>query len=199
MKTDCVPSRFSQVWLCDHIDCSPPGSSVHEIPQAKNTGVGCHSLLQGSPQLRDWTQVSCIAGRFFTIWAFKEVIIFQNPEKTCLKLENRLHVFRFECILDTRYFSSDQFSSVVSDSLQPHELQHAKPPCPSPTPGVYPNSCVSSWWCHSAISSSVIPFLSCPQSLPASESFPMSQVFTWGAQSIGVSALALVLPKNTQD
>jgi len=71
--------------------------------------------------------------------------------------------------------------------------------CPSPTPRVYPNSCSSSWRCHPAISSSVVPFSSCPQSLPASESFPMSQLFTWGAQSIGVSALASVLPMNTQD
>ena len=93
-----------------------------------------------------------------------------------------------------------QFSrSVVSDYLQPHELQHARPPCPSPTPGVHSNSCPSSQWCHPAISSSVIPFSSCPQSLPASESFPMSQLFTWGGQSIRVSALASVLPKNTQD
>ena len=96
-------------------------------------------------------------------------------------------------------FSSLQFSrSVVSDSLQPHELQHARPPYPSPTPGVHPNSCPSSQWCHPAISSSVIPFTSCPQSLPASESFPMSQLFAWGGQIIGVSALALVLLKNTQ-
>ena len=89
--------------------------------------------------------------------------------------------------------------SVVSDSLWPHELQHASPPCPSPTPGVPSNSCPSSQWCHPAISSSVIPFSSCPQSLPASESFPMSQRFAWGGQSTGVSALASVLPKNTQD
>ena len=95
--------------------------------------------------------------------------------------------------------SSVQFSrSVVSDSLRPHELQHARPPCPSPTHGVHPNSCPSSWWCHPAISSSVVSF-SCPQSLPASESFPMSQLFTWGGQSIGVSALASVLPMNSQD
>ena len=97
-------------------------------------------------------------------------------------------------------FSSVQFScSVVSDSLQPHESQHARPPCPSPTPGVHSNSCASSQWCHPAISSSVVPFSSCPQSLPASESFPMSQHFAWGGQSIGVSALASVLPINTQD
>ena len=97
-------------------------------------------------------------------------------------------------------FSSVQFShSVMFDSLQPHESQHARPPCPSPTPGVHSNSRPSSWWCHPAISSSVVPFSSCPQSLPASESFPMSQLFAWCGQSTGVSALASVLPMNTQD
>ena len=96
--------------------------------------------------------------------------------------------------------SSVQFScSVVSDSLWPHESQHARPPCPSPTPGVRSNSCPSSRWCHPAISSSVVPFSSCPQSLPASGTFPMSQLFAWGGQSIGVSASASVLPMNTQD
>ena len=96
--------------------------------------------------------------------------------------------------------SSVQFSrSVVSDSLRPRELQHARPPCPSPTPGVHPNSCPSSRWCHPAISSSVVPFSSCPQSLPVSRSFPMSQLFTWGGQSIGVSVSASILPMNTQD
>ena len=80
-------------------------------------------------------------------------------------------------------FSSVQFSrSVMSDSLWPHELQHARPPCPSPTPGVHSDSCPSSQWCHPAILSSVVPFSSCPQSLPASDSFPMSQLFTWGGQ-----------------
>ena len=93
---------------------------------------------------------------------------------------------------------SVQFSrSVVSDSLQPHESQHTRPPCPSPTPGVHSDSCPSSQWCHPAISSSVIPFSSCPQSLPASESFPMSQLFAWGGQSTGVSALASFLPKKS--
>ena len=97
-------------------------------------------------------------------------------------------------------FSSFQFSrSVVSESLRPHESQHTRPPCQSTTPRVHPNSCPSSWWCHPAISSSVVPFSSCPQSLPASESFPISQLFTWGGQSIGVSALASVFPMNTQD
>ena len=97
------------------------------------------------------------------------------------------------------YICVYQFSrSVVSDSLRPHEPQHTRPPCPSPTPGVHSDSCPSSRWCHPTISSSVIPFSSCPQSLPASESFPMSQHFAWGGQSIGVSASASVLPKKSQ-
>ena len=95
---------------------------------------------------------------------------------------------------------SVQFScSVVSNSLLPHELQHARPLCPSPKPRVHSNPRTSSQWCHPAISSSVVPFSSCPQSLPASESFPVSQLFIWGGQSTGVSALASVLPKKSQD
>ena len=100
---------------------------------------------------------------------------------------------------DSVQFSSVQFSrSVVSDSLRPHETQHASPPCPSPTHGVHPNPCPSSRWCPPAISSSVVSS-SCPQSLPASGSFPMSQLFAWSGQSIGVSASTSVLPVNTQD
>ena len=95
-------------------------------------------------------------------------------------------------------FSSVQFSrSVMSDSFRPHDSQHTRPPCPSPTPGVHSNSCASSRWCHPTISSSVIPF-SCPQSLPASGSFPVSQLFAWGGQSTGVSASASFLPKKSQ-
>ena len=97
-------------------------------------------------------------------------------------------------------YSSIQFGrSVGSDPLIPHEPQHARSPCPSPTPRVYSNSCSSSWWCHPAISSSVVPFSSCLQYFPASGSFPMSQLFPSGGQSIGVSASASVLPMNTQD
>ena len=104
---------------------------------------------------------------------------------------------RFLCVFKCH---SVHFShSVVSDSLQPHEPQHAMPPYPSQTAGVYSNSGPLSQWCHPAISSSVIPLSSCPQSLPASGSFPVSQIFTWGGQSIGVSASASVLPMNTQD
>ena len=111
-----------------------------------------------------------------------------------LKLHKNINDYQFPS------GSSVQFShSVVSNSLQPHESQHARPPCPSQTPGVYSNSCPSSQWCHPAVSSSVTPFSSCPQSLPASGSFPMSQLFSWSGQSIGVSASASVLPMNTQD
>ena len=106
----------------------------------------------------------------------------------------RLTTFTF-CL-----FSSVQSSrSVVSDSLRPHERQHARPPCPSPTPGVYSNWCSLSRWCHPAISSFVVPFSSCLQSLPASGSFPMSQLFASGSRSIGAAASASVLPMNTQD
>ena len=117
---------------------------------------------------------------------------------------NRNHTFREKKAPSINaagnWISSVQFSrSVVPDSLRPHESQHARPPCSSPTPGVHSNSRPSSRWCHPAISSSGIPFSSCPQSLPASESFPMSQLFAWGSQSTGVSASTSVLPKNTQD
>ena len=129
-----------------------------------------------SSQPRDLTQVSHIAGRFFTSWAIREAQEYWSG------------------------FSSVQFScSVVSGSLQPHESQDARPPCPSPTPGLHSDSHPSSPWCHPAISSSVVPFSSCPQSLPASGSFPVSQLFVLGGKSIGVSASTSVLPMNTQD
>ena len=151
--------------------------------------------------------VGCIA------WNFKEsgttewlththTYMIQQPHfwdiSKRLKVGSRMFLL---CLHLLEYkLQSVQFSrSVVSDSLQPHELQHARPPCPSSIPGVYSNSCPSSRWCHSAISSSVIPFSSCPQSLPASRSFPMSRLFAWGGQSIGVSASTSVLPMNTQD
>ena len=107
--------------------------------------------------------------------------IFPQPSLLVVIIIITLH----DSIFVPNAFSSVQFShSVVSNSLRPHELQHARPPCPLPTPGVHPNSCASSRWCHPAISSSVVPFSSCPQSLPASESFPMSQLFTRSDQSI---------------
>ena len=110
-----------------------------------------------------------------------------------------VHLFLKPNLKDFEHYL--QFSSVAQlcpTLLRPHELQHTRPPCPSPTPGVHSNSRPSRRWCHPAISSSVVPFSSCPQSLPASESFPMSQLFTWGGHSTGVSASASFSPKNTQ-
>ena len=125
------------------------------------------------------------------------------PIFCCYELYCSVHcdIYIFVCLPDGFLheinFSVQFIRSVVSDSLRPHELQHARPPCPSPTPGVHSNSRPSSRWCHPAISSSVVPFFSCPQSLPASESFPMSQLFAWGGHTTGVSTLASFLPKNT--
>ena len=138
-------------------------------------------------------------------WSFcKSILEFLNLKLyednkivICWERWNPHWVTRILCIFLHGFI---QFSrSVMSDSLWPHESQHARPPCPSPTPRVDPNSCASSRWCHPAISSSVVPFSSCPHSLPASGSFPMSQLFAWGGQGTGVSALASFLPKNTQD
>ena len=138
----------------------------------QNTGMGSLSLLQGIFPTQGSNQVSHIAGGFFTSWATREALVS----------------------------GSVQFSlSVMSDSLWPHGLQHTRPPCPSPTPGVYSNSCPLSQWCHPTISSFVVPFSSCLQSFPASGSFQMSQLFTPGGQSIGVSASTSVLPMNIQD
>ena len=109
-------------------------------------------------------------------------------------------LYQYPHFIDGEVEASIQFShSVVSEALRPHGLQHARPPCPSPTPGVYSNSCPLSWWWHPTISSSVIPFSSHLQSFPASGSFQMSQFFTSGGQSFGVSASASVLPMNIQD
>ena len=122
------------------------------------------------------------------IW---EILLLISDQIWKLK-ENENYVIVYES-------SSVQFScSVMSDSLRPHESQHARPPCPSPTPGFHPDTRPLSQWCHPAISSSVVPFSSCPQSLSASESFPVSQPFAWGGQSTGVSALASFLPKKSQ-
>ena len=118
----------------------------------------------------------------------------EQSEKVGLKLN-----IQKTKIMASGPISSVQFScSVVSDSLRPHELQHARPPCPSPTSEVHSDSRPSSQWCHPSISSSAVPFSSCPQSLAASESFPMSHLFALGGQSTGVSALASFLPKSTQ-
>ena len=180
---------------------------------SQNTGMG--SLPQ--------TQVSQVAGGFFTSWATRETFLelglaqkrnVKTVKWTVLQpnhnllIQSNLHIAYFTFQKSSNYhqfhfwnsFSWIQFGhSVVSDSFQPHELQHARPPCRSPTPRVYPNPCPSSQWCRPTISSSVIPFSSWIQSFPTSESFQMSQLFTSGDQSIGVSVSMSGLPMNTQD
>ena len=157
--------------LCDPMDHS------YQVPLSMgfSSQEYCSGLSFPPPgesfQPRYWIHVNCIVDGFFTHWATWETQV---------------------------RFSSVQFShSVVSNSLGPYEPQHARPPCTSPTPRVYPNSCPLSRWCHLTISSSVIPFSSCLQSFPTSGSFQMSQLFAWGGQNIGVSASISVHPMNT--
>ena len=147
-----------------------------------------------------WDQCNCTI-----LWAFFEIsLLWDWKENWCFPVLWPLLSFPNLLAYWVQHVHSIMFSvqfshSVMSDSLQSHESQHARLPCPSQTLGVYSDSCLSSWWCHPAISSSVVPFSSCPQSLPAAGSFPTSQLFAWGGQSIGVSASASVLPKNIQD
>ena len=170
---------------------------------SSETFTGTSSSFCGS-SIELWFALIC----YNQLWSkFVSAIMktwgIQFPLNVCLPRRKTLFWWISELGLS---FSSVQLLSCVW-LFGPHESQHARPPCPSPTPRVYPNSCPSCQWCHPAISSSVIPFSSCPssvipfsscpQSLPASGSFPMSQLFAWGGQSIGVSALASVLPMNT--
>ena len=141
------------------------------MPKVSQRPLRCHIILGGIPLKRHARDLACERDPF-----------------NRYKPERRSNSYFVS-------FSSVQFSrSFVSNSLRPHESQHARPPCPSPTPGVHTDSRPPSQWCHPAISSPVVPFSSCPQSLPASESFPLSQLFAWGGQSTGVSALASFLP-----
>ena len=189
----------------------------------KDKGKFCHGDRKGDTQreVYSWPRLCCVCMFYLELlWPTHRV----GQSKVELEIQNkvlevcpdstpcdRAHIFShclsqfettFHYLQPHASFSQSvsQFSrSVMSDSLWPHESQHTRPPCPSQTPGVYSNSCPSSWWCHPAISSSVVPFSFHPQSLPASRSFPVSQLFTWGGQSIGVSASTSVLPMNTQD
>ena len=157
--------------LWDPVEYSPSDPSVHEISQARIPEWVVISFSMRSSQLRYQTRISYIGREILYCWITREA-----PKGY-----------------------SVQFSrSVVSDSLWPYESQHTRPPCPSPTPGVHSDTRPSSQWCRPAISSSVVPISSCSQSLPASESFPMSQLFAWGGQSTGLSALASFLPKKSQ-
>ena len=148
--------------------------------------------------LEEISSLSCLIGFLYFFALITEKGFLISP---CSSLEFCIQwVYLFSPLLFSVQFSSVQFCcSVVSDSLWPHETQHARPPCPSPPPGVHSDSCPSSQWCHPAISSSVVPFSSCLQSFPALGSFLMSQFFASGGQNTGVSASASVLPRNIQD
>ena len=219
------------------MDCSPPGSSVHEILQARILEWVAMPFSRGSSPPRDQTRSPALQADSLSseqpgkhpppkvpndpaiplLGIYHEKITIQKDMYTpmftaalftiarkwkqprCLSTDEWIKKLWYFTHTHTMKYSVQFSHSVVSDSLWPHELQHTRPPCPSPTPRVYSNSCPLSQWCYSAIPSSVIPFSSCPQSLPASGSFPMSQLFVWGGQCIGVSASASVLPMNTQD
>ena len=199
----CVKVTQLHLTLCDPMDCSPPallsmGISTRILDLAPIT------FSRGLSQPKSWTHVSyvsCIADGFFTTEPPGKSIVSQKHSFFFMLLLWYILTY-ISVILLSSYSSfihsligsynltfefSVQFShSVVSNYLRPHESQHARPPSPSPTPGVHSDSHLSSQWCHPAISSSVVPFSSCPQSLPASESFPMSQLFAWGGQSTRV-------------
>ena len=185
-------------WLIPEIPLLLVGRVGHQIPVSCLSSIfpSCPTLCSLPSQCRSsiycWVTTPNLS-HLKQLFFLKHVIILRV---SILGSDQLLIHFALTGITQ---FSSVQFSrSVVSDCLQPHESKHAKPPCPSSSPRVHSNSCPSSWWCHPAISSFVVPFFSCPQSVPASESFPVSQLFAWGGQSTGVSALASFLLKNTQ-
>ena len=198
------------------MDCSPPGFSVHGISQASimewlpfpSPGNLLYpGIIPRSPALQadslPTKPPGIVALRIFSCCMWNLVpwprIKLEPPALGAWSLSHWItREVPFHLILTPMFSSVQSIRSVVSDSLRPHESQHTRPPCPSPTLGVHPDSRPSSQWCHPAISSSVVPVSSCPQSLPASESFPLSQLFAWGGQSTGVSALASVLPKKSQ-
>ena len=170
---------FASLWIRAHQAPLSTGFSRQEYW----SGLSCHPAGHlPDPGFEPKSFISpVLAGGFFFFFFFLQIM---QPGK-----------LKSNYIIN---YQSVQFSrSVVSDFLWHHESQHGRPPCPSPTPGVYPNPYPSSWWCHPAISSSVIPSSSCPKSFLALGSFTMSQLFTWGGQSTGVSASASVLPMNT--
>ena len=151
-----------------------------------------HSVLQGQICLLLWLSLPIFA---FQSHIMKRTSFGVSVLEGLVGLHRTVQLQLLQHYLLGHQFSSVQFSrSVMSESLWPHESQHSRPPCPSPTPGVHTDSRPSSQWCHPAISSSVFPFSSCPKSLTASASFWVNQLFLWGGQSIGVSASASVLP-----
>jgi len=171
--------------LYQHLNSSPLASKVcvlNILSQDSRVGGRSGHTLTGNKKILLYSLKNTLLAKYIA----HIIYLIPPPEHNCLT-EKTMPVFLFVNIIVKSNYHSLQFSSsVVSDSLQPPEPQHARPPCPSPTPRVHPNPCPLSQWCHPTISSSVVPFPSCPQSFPASGSFPMSQLFTTGGQSIGV-------------
>ena len=219
---------FTCVQLCDTLDCSLPGSSVHWTIQARILGSSIPSS-RGTSWFRDLTHILCPplcrwillplshqgSPTSYTLW-FSHLVMSDSLQlhglrhTRCPSPSWSPEVHPSSCPLHRWYqlaisssdalFNSVQFShSVMSDSLQPHGMQHARLPCPLPTPRAYSNSCPLHQWCHQTISYSAIPFSSCLQCIPASDSFPMSSFFKSGVQSIGVSALISVFSMIIQD
>ena len=173
------------------MDCSLPGSFVHGILQARILELVAMFFSRGSSQPRDWPE-------FLNLLHWQVGSLQLAPPGKPLRIQQLLTNAWWIMLKFSSLISVQLSLSVVSNSLRPHEPQHARHSCPSPSPRIYTNSCPLSRWCHSTIASAIVPF-SCLQSFPASGSFPMSQLFTSGCQSIGVSVSAAVLPMNIQD
>ena len=191
--------------LCDPMHCSTPGFPVHHQP-LDLTQTHVHWVVDATQPSHPVIPFCSHLESFPASWSFQMSQFFASGGQSIgLSVSvlpmNTQDWFPLEWTgwKPIQHCKAIQFScSVMSDSLQPHEPQHIRPPCPSPTPRVYLNSCPLSWWCHPTISSSVVPFFSCPQSLPASGSYQMSQLFASGGKTIWVSASISVLPMNTQ-
>ena len=179
----CVYAQ-SCVTLCSPMDWSLPGFSAHGISQAR---------------ILEFDAISWLQGIFPTQRSDPHLLNLLHLQADSLPLCHLGSLLSIKFSEDIEWYQFSSVQSLNRDSLWPHEPQHARPPCPSPTARVYPNPCPLSWWCHPTISSSFVLFSSCPQLFPPSESFPVSQLFTSGGQRIGVSASTSFLPVNTQD
>ena len=206
-KDTCTPMFIEALFTIAEMWKQPKGPSTDELDKEDvvSSCVGVRSVAQSCPVLCDPWTVVCQAPLSMEFWVachfLLQGIFLTHGLNLCLLslLHWQVDSLSLHHLESQRSISSVQLShSVTSDALWPHGLQRIRLPCPSLTSGAYSNSCPLSWWCHPAISSSVVPFSSCPQSFSASGSFPMSQLFASGGQSIGASASTSVLSMNIQ-